>query len=300
MFYSNCNIRRIDLVSFCCRKRYKLLCLFLIFLNSNIVFSQKFGLVVSPERLVFDGKNCSFQRIYITNGSNDSIRLNIYVKEFDQSHYDTSISMYPKDSASYNNKILEVYPKTILLAPGETQVCVVRPMNMNMLKDGEYRQKLILSVIPDSSIYKPLSKPLQNKINIKLVPTYYYVVPVFVRVGKIEIKASISAVKHLVNSKGIDEFLITVKRMGRMSVLGKMELFLFDTISKKRSLVAELKSVSIVVPKTERLFRMDIEHNKKSICKRCKYNIVYTTYENNRPSVVAETFIDVNKEYESY
>jgi hypothetical protein len=183
-------------------------------------------LVITPRRIVFEGSKRS-QEINLANSGKDTARyivsiVQIRMKEDGAFEWITK----PDPGQYFSDKNLRFYPRTVVLAPNESQTIKIETVNTGRLTPGEYRSHIYFRAEPRD---KPLGEDGTGKdtssFSIQLVPVFGITIPVIIRVGKPTASVAISdfSVEPITDSTYRAKFTLT--RTGNMSVYGDIKLF---------------------------------------------------------------------------
>jgi len=218
-------------------------------------------LMVYPTRLVFEGKQDRIQIINLNNTGKDSTTYNLsYVENRMLEDGHLEILEEPEANQKIASPYLRFYPRTITLAPGETQVVKIQLVKTNELEKGEYRSHLY---------FRPVVKPEELKtrdqetrpsegISISLKPVYGVTIANIVRIDK---PKSISTISDLALKKTGDNFFLALQlnREGDASSYGDISVEHISPEGKKTK-IAEKKGIAVYTPGTLRKDRIILKN----------------------------------------
>lgn len=247
------------------------LCLFILlgFICSAKLYAQN-DLLIFPKRLVFDGVQQRVKSLNLQNITNDTITYRISHVEMGMNN-DGSLAAL-RDSVPDNSAIpyLRVYPRTVTLAPRETQLIKVQLIKTGSLAEAEYRSHLYMRRVPKENKSKKTSGN-SDDLQINLTPVYGITIPNIITIGKTDTVLSISnAVLEQKESGALLSF--DIKRQGNYSSYGDIEVNHITDDGKSTS-IAALRGVAVYTPLEERHIVMNIPgvpHNNKG-----KLEIIY-------------------------
>jgi hypothetical protein len=233
-------------------------------------------LLIFPKRIVFEN-NTRSQTVNLTNTGKDTARYNI---SFVQIRMKEDGSMEnittPDPGQSFADPYLRCFPRSVTLAPNESQTVKVQLIKTSELKQGEYRSHLYFRAEPTS---KPLGENEKVKdsstISIKLTPVFGISMAAIIRVGENDTKVNISEAA-LDSQNGATPVLnLIFNRTGPMSVYG--DVFV-DHVSKqgKVTRVGMVKGLAVYTPNKIRRFNLVLDKKAGVDYRSGKLKVVYT------------------------
>lgn len=233
--------------------KMKFLLLFLLMFGSaELVFAQG-DLMVYPTRLVFDGKQDRIQIINLNNTGKDSTTYNLsYVENRMLEDGHLEILEIPEAGQKIASPYLRFYPRTITLAPGETQVVKIQLVKTNELEKGEYRSHLYFRPIvrPEELKKREQEVNASEGISISLQPVYGVTIANIVRIDN---PMSTSTISDLAMETSADQTFLAMQlnREGDASSYGDISVEYISPKGEKIK-VAEKKGVAVYTPGTLR------------------------------------------------
>ena len=217
--------------------------------------------MVYPTRLVFDGKQDRIQIINLNNTGKDSTTYNLsYIENRMLEDGHLEILEKPESNQKIASPYLRFYPRTITLAPGETQVVKIQLVRTNELEKGEYRSHLY---------FRPIVKPEELKkrnqktrpsegISISLQPVYGVTIANIVRIND---PKSVSTISDLALEEAGDKTFLAfqLNREGDASSYGDISVE-YISPEGERTKVAEKKGLAVYTPGTIRKDRVRLKN----------------------------------------
>ncbi len=250
-------------------------------------------LMVYPTRLVFEGKQDRIQIINLNNTGRDSTTYNLsYIENRMREDGHLEILEEPEPGQMIASPYLRFYPRTITLAPGETQVVKIQLVRTNELEKGEYRSHLY---------FRPIVKPEELKkrneetgpsegISISLKPVYGVTIANIVRIDNPLSTTTISD-PDLETTMGHTFLSLQLNREGDASSYGDISVE-YVSLSGERNKVAEKKGVAVYTPGNMRKDRVKLKNIEGVDFTTGKLHIRYITQGAHR-TVLAEKTLEL-------
>lgn len=122
-------------------------------------------------------------------------------------------------------KYIRFFPRTITLAPNESQVIKMQLNKAGKLAAGEYRSHIYFRALPKE---KPLGEEEASKdtaaISIKLVPIFGITIPVIIRVGETSAKVELTNISLQIVNDTLPKLSMKFIRSGNNSVFGDIQV----------------------------------------------------------------------------
>lgn len=208
---------------------FKLL-LFLIFSAINFGAFGQGDLLVYPTRLVFNGTKERVKILNFRNQGQDSARYKLsYIENRMTGNGNLEIIEEPEEGQLFASPYLRFYPRSITLAPGETQTVKIQLTRTSDLGSGEYRSHLYIRAEENiQALEKKDSLGKPENISIELKPIYGISTPHIIRIGETKVTAQLEeiAVNH---ENQIPVLSMKVLRNGNQSLNGVLEVVHIDS-----------------------------------------------------------------------
>lgn len=227
----------------------------LLLLSVSGVFAQG-DLLVTPRRIVFEGNKQS-QEITLANTGADTARYNVSFVQYRMTESGAFKQIAEPDSGQYfADKYLRVFPRTVTLAPNESQVIRMQFRKMPDMVKGEYRSHLYFRAVPDE---KPLGEENADtaSIGIRLIPIFGITIPVIARVGDLSGSVEMSTLKLDTQTDTIPSLAITFNRSGDKSVFGDI-IVNWVSPEGKETEVGTVRGIAVYTPNRIRNFSMKL------------------------------------------
>ena len=188
------------------------------------LFSAAQGdLLVTPRRIVFEG-NKQIEEITLANTGQDSAFYSISFLQYHMTE-DGSFEEItePRPGQKFADPMLRYFPRSVELAPGESQVVRMQLRRLPNTKEGEYRSHVYFRAVPDE---KPLgqedAQTDTTAIGIRLTPIFGISIPAIVRIGDLSATLSISDMKLEKTEENRLVLHTALNRDGNKSVYGDL------------------------------------------------------------------------------
>ena len=224
----------------------------------SIHASSQGDLLITPHRVVLED-NKQIEEIMVANIGLDTAFYAISLIEYRMTD-DGSLEEItePMPGQKFASPILRYFPRSIELAPNESQVVRIQVRRRPGLEEGEYRSHLYFRAIPKE-------EPLGNKtaatdstgIGIRLIPIYGISIPVIVRIGNLSASCTIGELALEQKEEGSPVLKLVLNRQGTKSVYGDLTV---DYVSPtgERINVGKVRGIAVYTPNTVRRFSMPL------------------------------------------
>lgn len=242
------------------------------------------NLLVTPRRIVFEGKNKSLD-LNLANTGQDSATYAISLVQIRMNEDGSFETITDPDSGQYfADKNIRFFPRSVTLPPNEAQVVKVQLLRANDLKPGEYRSHFYFRSIPKVvALGEEETAVDTSSIAVRLVPVFGITIPVIIRIGQSNTKVSLSDLALEVNEDSNPRFSLKFNREGNFSVYGDLAV---DHISSDGTItrVGIANGIAVYTPNSVRYFQFDL------------YKIPGVDYRSGKLLVVFSSSSDVEPE----
>jgi P pilus assembly chaperone PapD len=240
------------------------------------------GLLITPRRVVFDGKKNTINVNLANSGQDTSTYLISFVQYrmrvdggFDQ-------ITEPDSGQFFADKYIRLYPRKVTLPPGTNQVVKLQLRGYKKLKDGEYRSHLIFKLKNDLTALGMEDEDRDTTtISIRLVPVFGISIPAIIRKGKSTTQVSLSDLAVNMVNDTTPSLNITFNRTGNFSVYGDVTVDYISPDLEEPVQVGVVRGLAVYTPNKLRHFTLTLDNN---------YN-----YNKGKLRVVYKSKSDLNK-----
>lgn len=199
--------------------------LFFIFFSTSLDAFGQGDLLVYPTKLIFAGTQERVKIVKFKNKGRDSATYKLsYIENRMTETGKLEIIETPDEGQLIASPYLRFYPRSITLAPGESQTVKIQLSRTNNLESGEYRSHLYIRAEEKAEPLEeknPLEKP--QTISIQLKPIYGISIPNIIRIGDVQVAAELKDIS-VIYDKDIPVLSMKVMRNGNHSLNGVLEV----------------------------------------------------------------------------
>jgi hypothetical protein len=249
-------------------------------------------LVIMPRRVILDA-NKRTQELNVANTGVDSAKYLISVVQYRMLENGAFEEIVEPDSGqNFADKNFRFFPRSVTLAPNESQTIKVQAINTNELKPGEYRSHLYFRAVAKDKPKEKDDAKLPQSLSVHLVPTFGVAIPVIIRNGTSTLNVKIEKPVFSLDSNGVPQLNMIFNRSGNMSVYGDVKVE-HVAITGKITQVGIAKGLAIYTPNPIRNFMLNLDKNKGIDYHKGKLNIIYTTSTESKPVVITSSQVDL-------
>ncbi|OSZ78348.1 hypothetical protein CAP35_08820 [Chitinophagaceae bacterium IBVUCB1] len=283
------------LITFKAYRNHYIPVLFCLFLLSQFGVYAQGNLLISPKRIVFEG-NKKTQEINLANTGKDTAKYLISTMEI-RMKADGGFEEITQPDANqfFASRFLRFYPRTVILAPNESQVIKVQLTKTSELTEAEYRSHIYFRAIPnEKALGEKDTVKEQNAISVQLTPVFGISIPVIIRNGASTTQTTITDCAVKMSPENKPMLVMTINRTGNMSVYGDIHVEHIDAAGKKTN-AGMAKGVAVYTPNPIRTFQFELSNTTLDYTKG-KLQITYGPSEDVKSNVktYSETTISLN------
>ena len=217
----------------------------------TLLASAQGDLMITPHRVVLEG-NKQIEEIMVANIGLDTAFYSISLIEYQMTD-DGSLQEItePMPGQKFASPILRYFPRSIELAPNESQVVRVQVRRMPNQEEGEYRSHLYFRGVPRQEPLGNEASADTTGIGIRLIPIYGISIPVIVRIGNLTASCTISDISLERNEDQPPTLKFVLNRQGSKSVYGDISVDYADA-QGKRTNVGLVRGLAVYTPNTIR------------------------------------------------
>jgi hypothetical protein len=158
----------------------------------------------------------------------------------------------PMQGEKFASPFLRYFPRSIELAPNESQVVRIQVRRRPGLEEGEYRSHLYFRAVPKQEPQgNETAATDTTAIGIRLIPIYGISIPVIVRIGNLSVSCTISDLALEQKEGDAPVLKLVLNREGDKSVYGDLTV---DYVSPtgERVNVGKIRGIAVYTPNTIR------------------------------------------------
>lgn len=234
--------------------------LFFVCAFSNFSLQAQGDLMVFPKRIVFEGA-VKTNELNIANIGKDTARYTISFVQYRMNEDGSFTEIKTPDvGQNFSDKFLRYYPRSVVLAPKESQVVKVQLTKTNLLTPGEYRSHIYFRAIPNAKPLGEEEKKDTTTLSIRLIPVFGITIPAIIRVGESDTKMTLSDLNFSVQNDTIPVLQVKMNRTGNMSVYGELTVNHLSPAGKATP-VGKASGIAVYTPNTARRFQLQLLRN---------------------------------------
>jgi len=181
------------------------------------------NLIITPKRVVFEGNKTKEELNLVNLGKEPATYSISFTQRNMKEDGSLEIINKPDTGQMFADPYLRVFPRQVILAPGEAQVVVLQCRRKSDMLPGEYRSHLTFRHEKD---YKPLglesSSSDSSLVNIQLIPKFGISIPVIIRSGAVNATVTLSNLSLETQQDTIQYLNLTINRIGNISLYGNI------------------------------------------------------------------------------
>ena len=261
--------------------------LFLLCFSVNLSVQAQGDLMVFPKRIVFDG-NVKANELNLANIGKDTARYNISFVQY-RMNEDGSFTEIKEPDAGQNfaDKFLRYYPRSIILAPKESQVVKVQLTKSSTMTPGEYRSHIYFRAVPNVKPLGEEEKKDTTKFSIRLVPVFGITIPVIIRIGESDTKVTMSDLSFSVMNDTIPMVSVKLNRTGNMSAFGDLNVT-YQSATGKSTPVGKANGIAVYTPNKARRFQLSLARTPGVDYRSGSLHVEYLAPSDSKPVKYAE------------
>lgn len=251
----------------------------------SITGSAQGDLLITPRRVVFD-ENRQRQEITLANTGQDTASYSISFVQYDMTE-DGSFKAVtePRPGQMFADEYLRFFPRSVTLAPNESQIIRMQVRRRPGMKEGEYRSHMYFRSDPRE---QPLGEEEMasdsSGIDIRLTPVFGITIPVIIRVGNVSASVNLTDIE-LQQFPDNDPLLhLTFQREGNRSVYGDLTV---DYVSPEENTVnvGRVRGIAVYTPNSRRTFSLRLSTPEGVDYSRGKLLVRYSSGNDVNPEV---------------
>lgn len=260
-----------------------------------LTLSAQGDLLITPRRVVFEG-NRQRQEITLANTGQDTARYSISFVQYrmtEEGGFEQIES--PDPGQLFADAYLRFFPRTVTLAPNESQVVRMQLRRLPDMVDGEYRSHMYFRAVPDE---RPLGEEDilsdTTAIGIRLVPIFGITIPVIIRIGDLNAGIKLSNLALHQKEDAPPDFSLTMNREGNQSVYGDLTIN-YVPASGEPIEVGVVRGIAVYTPNSKRNFTMQLRQPDGVDYSSGKLVVRYSSASEARPEMYDEKELLLNR-----
>tara|TARA_B110000091_G_scaffold206718_1_gene243948 strand:+ start:725 stop:1606 length:882 start_codon:yes stop_codon:yes gene_type:complete len=238
------------------------------------------GLIITPKRVVFEGRQTK-KIITLINSSDETSTYTVSFTEnrMNEDGSFTSITA-PDIGQLFASPYIRIYPRQVTLNPGETQSVMLQHRRMSNVKTGEYRSHLYFRTEKNKTLLgEDKKKDSIEVFSVNITPIFGISIPVIIRSVGLSVTTTISDIKlHNIESPKLTFIL---HRKGNRSIYGDIAVTYYP-IKGKSFKIAALKGVGLYTTIEKRFMSLKLKGLSEINLKEGSIKIEFTSRPGNK------------------
>jgi hypothetical protein len=275
-----------------------LLMMLITFLGLNYYSFAQGDLLITPSRVVFDGKQQK-KELSIVNSGKDTATYSISFVQKNMKEDGSFENVDQKDAEQQNvgqmyaDPYLRIFPRTVTLAPGEAQVIVLQCNRKKDMAAGEYRSHLYFRAEQNSKPLGMENTAIDPKlITFQITPVYGITIPIIIRSGKVNSNSTLSNLKLGTQKDNEQKLGFTINRSGNISTYGNI-IVEFIPDKGEPYQVAEVNGVGVYANINKRNMDIKLDNTTGKKLTDGKLKVQYVSNDKKKQVVYAEELLVV-------
>jgi hypothetical protein len=255
-------------------------------------------LLIFPKRITFDGIQKRVETLNLSNVGKDTATYTLSYNEIKMGE-DGSFNTIDVAETDQNfaSPYLRYYPRTITLAPNQSQNVKIQLVKTNALKQGEYRSHLYFRAVPRVTLLKKEATDSITKetkdLSINLTPVFGLSIANIIVIGE---NTTTVQLTNLAITKSIKDntsaLSLDFNRQGNRSAYGTIEVnhVSFDGTTTQASI---MKGFAIYSPGNLRKSKITLDNSKNIDYSKGTLKVRFTTED--KRTLYAEAILELNQ-----
>ncbi|MEI6846654.1 MAG: fimbria/pilus periplasmic chaperone [Chlorobiaceae bacterium] len=219
------------------------------------------GVMVSPTRIVFDGRKRSAS-LALINRSNKTVNYRLSFVQYrinEEGKFQTITEPGPDEH--FASDYVRFTPRSVVLKQNQVQTVRLQLRKPSELAAGEYRSHLLFQVIPETvNALDTIS--VRQSLRVSIVPVFGLSIPVIVRIGKLTAVTRLTNLRLVARAKPAERnLLLNIEREGDRSVYGDL-LVEWKAPGHEKVVVGRVNGISVHMPNVKRSLSLLLLHPK--------------------------------------
>ncbi len=259
-----------------------------VLLSANSAFAAKPGLIVTPTRIIMEGKNRSAVLSIANNGDAEGVyRVSLVNRRMTENGKIVNIEE-AGEGELFADSMLRVSPRRIVIAANSHQTVRILARKPKGLASGEYRSHLNIMILPVSSESEDVSESdvEDKKLSIILRANYGVTIPVIVRHGTLEVDVNIDNIALVDGEEGQKKIKFTLNRSGQKSVYGDIKVVYINE-NGEEIVIKSLGGLAVYTPNKKRNLDITLNIPENISIDGGKIKVIYSQKEKAGGKVMA-------------
>lgn len=284
----NSNLNEVRPVSQITKTVLFLAMIFSLSLCESVSLFAQGNLLITPRRVVFDGKRRVVD-LNLANTGKDTAKYNVSIVQYrmtDEGAFEEITE--PDPGQLFADKNLRFFPRSVTLAPNESQSVKMQVVNADKLAPGEYRSHVYFRAVPkEVALGEEQAKRDTTSLSVQIIPIFGITIPVIIRVGELNAASTLSNLKLSQFNDTTKTLDMTINRTGNMSIYGDIKVVHISP-SGKENVVGVVNGVAVYTPNTHRNFRVELNRDIRVDYSKGTFRVTFSSQSDTKPEKYAE------------
>lgn len=251
--------------------------LFALITGFSPLVSAQGNLLVAPIRVVFEGAKQK-EDLNLTNIGQDTAIYLISFIQYKMKEDGSFLQLENADSVTTrSDKYLRIFPRKVVLPPGESQTIRMQYRKPTDLKEGEYRSHLYFRAEKEvSALGMNTAQTDSTNMSVSITPVFGISIPVIIRNGNLDYKISLTDLALTPVNDTISNLSFNINRSGLRSSYGNLRATFIPAVGKPFD-VGAANGVGVYTDLSARKFGMYIRNAVDQKLKNGKLVVAYYT-----------------------
>lgn len=215
-------------------------------------------LFITPRRIIFEAGKVA-ENVNLANTGKDTAQYTISLIHYKMKSDGSFVEITKAEAGRFSAEpFVRFFPRTVKLAPGESQVVKVQYMKPSTIAPGEYRSHMYFRATPKQAPLGLESSNQQQSIGVNLVPVFGLSIPLFIKEGKTDVNVTLTDIKmESVPNSTNNTLSLTINRTGNTSSYGDITLIHQDVKGNKKE-VGIVKGIAVYFPNEYRMVKIPL------------------------------------------
>ena len=274
-------------------RKLLILLVFMIGIGSQVFTQVK--LLITPKRVVFEG-NKQRAELNLMNTGDDTARYSISFRQYNMAEQGNLVLTEKPDTAGMTSEpYLRIFPRQVVLPPGESQVVMLQCRRTADMQPGEYRSHLWFRT--ESNFREPgKEKPNldSTELSVSLTAVFGMTIPVIIRSGEVNARATLSGLQIENRQDSTTWLKFLIHRTGNISIYGNLVADFYPPHGKPWQ-VGILKSVGVYTNINHRVVSMKLKDIPGVPLNEGRIVLRYTSPDDVKFELLAEEKLELNR-----
>lgn len=259
--------------------------LFFVFFTSiglNVKLLAQGTIMINPKRIVFNNSDLKHTIAIMNTGSVETLyTVSFMQRRMNENGSFTDITE-PDAGQKFADGHLRIYPRQVLLQPGESQIVALQRRRNDNMEIGEYRSHLTFMSVPSAAPLEIENNNDSLSFSTRINTIFGMSIPIIMHSGEVSVSATINDIK-------LEDTLLTfnVNRKGNISTYGN---FLIQYIPEQGEpiTIKELIGVAVYTTIEKRIMQFNLDKIPDVDLKKGSLKIIYKAPSGSVQQIFAE------------